>query len=344
MADEDVELGGVQPLDRLVVDGEVEDGEEVAVVLVVVDLRPLALRDDVLDVERVPAEALGELLRRLDVGRDDVDPGEAASGELVDERRGRATTSRRAAGAAILRGCGAGSASVLRGSSIAYMVIRDCTREACPDQPRACPGSRPDAGSADGIRRDGARGACDRAAARGSSGSRASERRRRRDRGRPRRATRRSGRRIEPAADLGDRRPEREAEPPRERGERHVAPEERGSRGRRRAAPAAAVEALADREHRHHLGAGARRLRARERRPHDRHDDLSTPPRRAPAAPASRMRRSPRRAGRRSWASTTTRVSTRKIARADSLRGSLALDERVDCSDELRGRRSPTAI
>ena len=65
VADEDVELGGVQPLDRLVEDGEVENGEEVAVVLVVVDLRPLALRDDVLDVERVPAEALGEHLRRL---------------------------------------------------------------------------------------------------------------------------------------------------------------------------------------------------------------------------------------------------------------------------------------
>ena len=56
--DEDVELGGVQPLNRLVVDGEVEDDEEVAVVLVVVDLRTLALRDDVLDVERMPAEAL----------------------------------------------------------------------------------------------------------------------------------------------------------------------------------------------------------------------------------------------------------------------------------------------
>ena len=79
----------VQSLDVLVVDREVEDGEEVALVLVVVDLRALALRDDVLDVERVPAEALGELLRRLDVGRDDVDPGEPASGELVDDRRRR---------------------------------------------------------------------------------------------------------------------------------------------------------------------------------------------------------------------------------------------------------------
>ncbi len=84
--DEDVELGRVQPLHCLVEDREVEHGEEVALVLVVVDLRALTLGDDVLDVERVPAEALGERLRRLHVRRDDVDPGEAASGELVDER------------------------------------------------------------------------------------------------------------------------------------------------------------------------------------------------------------------------------------------------------------------
>ena len=86
MTDEEVELGGVQPLHGLVEDGEVEDGEQVAVVLVVVDLRPLALGDDVLDVERVPAEALRQALRRLHVRRDDVDPGEAASAELVDDR------------------------------------------------------------------------------------------------------------------------------------------------------------------------------------------------------------------------------------------------------------------
>ena len=64
VADEDVELGGVQPLNRLVEDREVEDGEEVPVLLVVVDLRPLSLRDDVLDVEGMPAEALRERLRR----------------------------------------------------------------------------------------------------------------------------------------------------------------------------------------------------------------------------------------------------------------------------------------
>ena len=55
--EEEVELAGVQPLDVLVVRREVEDAEEVAVVDVVVDLRTLALREDVLDVERVPAEA-----------------------------------------------------------------------------------------------------------------------------------------------------------------------------------------------------------------------------------------------------------------------------------------------
>ena len=68
LPDEDVELAGVEPLDGLVVDGEVEDGEEVALVLVVVDLRPLALGDDVLDVQRMPAEALGEELGSLEVG------------------------------------------------------------------------------------------------------------------------------------------------------------------------------------------------------------------------------------------------------------------------------------
>ena len=89
LADEDVELGGVQPLHGLVVDREMEDGEEVLVVLVVVDLRALALRDDVLDVERVPAEPLGEHLRRLEVGRDDVDPGQPGGAELRDLRGAR---------------------------------------------------------------------------------------------------------------------------------------------------------------------------------------------------------------------------------------------------------------
>ena len=63
LADEDVELGGVQALDGLVVEREVEDDEEV--VRVLVDLRPLPLREDVLDVELVEAEALGDERRLL---------------------------------------------------------------------------------------------------------------------------------------------------------------------------------------------------------------------------------------------------------------------------------------
>src|SRR5207247_10641483 len=43
--EEHVELGGVQPADRAVVDGEVENREEGALLEVVVDLRPLALRE-----------------------------------------------------------------------------------------------------------------------------------------------------------------------------------------------------------------------------------------------------------------------------------------------------------
>ncbi len=80
MADEDVELGGVQALDGLVVDREVEDAEEVLGVLV--DLRPLALREDVLEVERVPAEALGQGGRFLRAGIVEVDPGQAVRVEL----------------------------------------------------------------------------------------------------------------------------------------------------------------------------------------------------------------------------------------------------------------------
>ena len=65
MADEDVELRRIESLNGLVVDGEVEDAEEVALVLVVVDLGALALRDDVLDVQRVTAESFREGLRRV---------------------------------------------------------------------------------------------------------------------------------------------------------------------------------------------------------------------------------------------------------------------------------------
>jgi hypothetical protein len=65
----------------------VENGEEVAVVVVVVagvdvDLRALPPREDVLDVERMPAEAASELLRLLRRRAEEVDPGDAAGAEL----------------------------------------------------------------------------------------------------------------------------------------------------------------------------------------------------------------------------------------------------------------------
>jgi hypothetical protein len=87
-AEEDVELARVEPADRLVVHREVEDGEEVALVLlrVDVDLRALAPRHDVLDVERMPAEAPGEL-ERLVLGRLLlVDPGQPSVEDLSETR------------------------------------------------------------------------------------------------------------------------------------------------------------------------------------------------------------------------------------------------------------------
>jgi hypothetical protein len=64
----------------------VEDPEEVLGVLV--DLRPLALREDVLEVERMPAEALREPGRLVGGGRVEVNPGQPSVGELG--RRGSA--------------------------------------------------------------------------------------------------------------------------------------------------------------------------------------------------------------------------------------------------------------
>ena len=90
-AEQIVELAGVQAADGLVVDREVEDGEEVAadaalVAGVEVDLRPLAAGENVLDVERVPAEAACELLRLLRRRREEVDPGDSVARELGDAR------------------------------------------------------------------------------------------------------------------------------------------------------------------------------------------------------------------------------------------------------------------
>jgi hypothetical protein len=65
-----------------------EHGEEVLRVLV--DLRALALRQDVLEVERVPVEPFRQLLRLLGRGGVEVDPGQTVSGELSDPRLTRA--------------------------------------------------------------------------------------------------------------------------------------------------------------------------------------------------------------------------------------------------------------
>ncbi len=81
-ADEDVDLGGVQAADLLVVGREVQDDEQV--VLVLVDLRTLVAGEDVLVVQRVKAEVLLEPgaigLARLD----DVDPAQAVVFDDLD--------------------------------------------------------------------------------------------------------------------------------------------------------------------------------------------------------------------------------------------------------------------
>ena len=80
--DEDVELGRVQPPDRLVEHREVQDDEQVVVVLV--DLRALVAREDVLVVERVEVEVL---LQPGPVDRPrplDVDPAQAVGLDDLD--------------------------------------------------------------------------------------------------------------------------------------------------------------------------------------------------------------------------------------------------------------------
>src|SRR4051812_22648050 len=83
-ADEQVELGGVEAADLLVVAREVQDDEQVLVVLV--DLRTLVARDDVLVVERVELEALLQP-REVDRARAlDVDPAQAEGLDDLDVR------------------------------------------------------------------------------------------------------------------------------------------------------------------------------------------------------------------------------------------------------------------
>ena len=123
--DEEVELGGVEPGDRLVVAREVQDDEQVVVVLV--DLRALVAREDVLVVERVELEPLLEpgavhLPRALDV-----DPAEAGGLDDLDARvlplRCARRLERRDARRGDRRASGACSACPrLRGSSVGVMA------------------------------------------------------------------------------------------------------------------------------------------------------------------------------------------------------------------------------
>ena len=132
-ADEEVDLGRVQAPDGLVEGGEVQDDEEVVVVLV--DLRALVAREDVLVVERVEVEVLLQpgavgLARALDVdpaqaagdpagGLDDLDVGALRlAGACGDRAAGARTTGR--------TGAWAGSARGLGGSSVAGTVSTGC--------------------------------------------------------------------------------------------------------------------------------------------------------------------------------------------------------------------------
>ena len=85
-ADEDVDLGRVQARDHLVVAREVQHDEQVVVVLV--DLRALVARADVLVVEGVELEALLEpgLLERARAL--DVDPAQTGRLDDLDARLG----------------------------------------------------------------------------------------------------------------------------------------------------------------------------------------------------------------------------------------------------------------
>ena len=84
--DERVELGGIQALDVLVVDREVQHREEVALLGVLVDLGPLALREHVLEIERVPTESLLERRRLLGGRCIEMNPGQPVGRELGDAR------------------------------------------------------------------------------------------------------------------------------------------------------------------------------------------------------------------------------------------------------------------
>ena len=126
--DEHVELGRVQPADGLIEDREVQDDEQVVVVLV--DLRALVAREDVLVVERVELEVLlepGALrgARALDVDPakpaplDGLDLGLGASSRRAESTRARAERLRRGFGR-----LGIGSEGVVQHVHVSHSTSR----------------------------------------------------------------------------------------------------------------------------------------------------------------------------------------------------------------------------
>ena len=236
---------GVQPLDGLVVDREVEDGEEVAVVLVVVDLRPLALRDDVLDVQRdasrTARRAPAAVSRSGATALTQVSPAAASSATCG----ARATSSAPGRGRVLLRMRGRLGTGTERVVGRGHHVRHSSRRRLRAAHAQAAGDRRP----------------ADRAS--GSTRSSATE------------SAAPSARRAPPtrarcrAGSTGSRKPPRagpsgEADLPRERRQRHVAAEQPriGEVADERRLHRA-VDALADPERRHHDGQedGGRRRR-----------------------------------------------------------------------------------
>ena len=132
-ADEDVELARVQPADLPVEDREVQDDEQVAGVLV--DLRALVAREDVLEVEGMEIELLLEPAGLERRGTLDVDPAQAGPLDGLDAGLALAGLSRRrelgaAAGGATWAWEGSASLLVSLVGSLTLIVLWTRVRDA----------------------------------------------------------------------------------------------------------------------------------------------------------------------------------------------------------------------
>jgi hypothetical protein len=84
--DEEVHLAGARHLARLVVDRKVHDDKEIVVILV--DLRPLNLTENVLQIQGMKGIVLAQIGHILGCGILDVYPGQALMGDRGDAHRG----------------------------------------------------------------------------------------------------------------------------------------------------------------------------------------------------------------------------------------------------------------